>query len=351
MMDLGIGDGILSSTDIPGVLERKGWDFGQVASAWRVSSEPLQWDSWSYGSLDYLGGKNTLSKVWSVLREEKLTGKVKRKLEIDSSPQQVKLPRFDLPSAKVLSLMAQSSINTEPVAAPPSKTVESQSVDNKACLSNVPIPSFSTPEVDKQQFAAPEKKISTRAKLLKQKRQEEARRREEANQKKITDWLRWSAKREEERRIEKAQLASMRRKKEDSRISPSLLSPIYNIPFTPSPVAKKILQLEPASPSLQLPTSPDPVDLPFPTLSSSLKKDVLKNTAKMLFMKEKCASPSSAVESLGCRCPESPNLKKTEESKPNCPQNVLPDSCCGGPRGSTADIGLLSNEKKKDESL
>jgi len=50
-------DGILSSTDIPGVLKKKGWDFRHVAAAWRVSSEPIQWDLWSYGSLDYLGGK------------------------------------------------------------------------------------------------------------------------------------------------------------------------------------------------------------------------------------------------------------------------------------------------------
>ena len=59
MMDLGLEDGILSSTDIPGVLEKKGWDFGQVAAAWKVSSEPLQWDSWSFRSLDYLGGERT----------------------------------------------------------------------------------------------------------------------------------------------------------------------------------------------------------------------------------------------------------------------------------------------------
>ena len=44
-------------------------------------------------------------------------------------------------------------------------------------------------------------------------------------------------------------------------------------------------------------------------------------------------------------------VKEPIKSKPNGPQNVLSDSCCCMPRGSAADIGLLPDEKKKDESL
>ena len=62
-------------------------------------------------------------------------------------------------------------------------------------------------------------------------------RREEAKQQKITDWLKWSAQREEDRRQERAQLLAMRRKKEESTLDPSLLSPVYGIDFTPSAAA------------------------------------------------------------------------------------------------------------------
>ena len=93
MMDFGINDGILSSTDIPQILEKKGWDFGQVAAAWTVSTEPLPWDGWCFKSLDYLGGRNSLSKIWSVLREEKMTCKIKRKIDSSPPPQQLKHPR------------------------------------------------------------------------------------------------------------------------------------------------------------------------------------------------------------------------------------------------------------------
>ena len=112
MIDLSVGEGILSSTDIPAVLSKKGWDFGQVATAWTVPSEPLEWSTWNYGSLDYLGGNNTLSRVWSLLREDKLTSHVKRKVEEGSPVKVSKLPRYDKSTARILSVMAKSSIDT-----------------------------------------------------------------------------------------------------------------------------------------------------------------------------------------------------------------------------------------------
>ena len=55
-------------------------------------------------------GKNTLSKIWCVFREEKLTSYVKRKVKVESSSKQAKLPRCDLSATKVPALMAHSSI-------------------------------------------------------------------------------------------------------------------------------------------------------------------------------------------------------------------------------------------------
>ena len=133
MMDLGLNDGVLSSTDIPGILNEKGWDFTQVANTWSVGTEPLQWDTWNYASLDFLGGKNCLSKVWSVLRDEKLTGKVKRKVVSPSPVKTVKLARYDSSASKVLSLMAASSIDNAGTFDQPMPSLPPNS--NPKCLS------------------------------------------------------------------------------------------------------------------------------------------------------------------------------------------------------------------------
>ena len=41
MMDIGFEDGILTSTDVPGVLSCKGWDVLQVANTQMVSFNPI----------------------------------------------------------------------------------------------------------------------------------------------------------------------------------------------------------------------------------------------------------------------------------------------------------------------
>ena len=204
-----------------------------------------------------------------------------------------------------------------------------------------------------------EKNISTRAKLLKKKRQEEARRREEANQKKITEWLKWSAQREEDRKTERAQLLAMKKRKEESRLSPALLSPVYRISFAPSPAARKILGQDPASPALILPSPSDPRDdpLPFPTLVSSLKEEVLKDASRKLFQQ---AEPLQVSAGAAPKSKEGLVPKKSQElskediaSKPNPSQNVL-SGICPEQGGSAADLwgdGLPPKEKKCDGSL
>ena len=96
MLDLGIEDKVLTSTDIPDILDRKGWDFQQVASTWRVGTGHLSWNTWNDASLDYLCGRHCLGKVWGVRKDNHLTDNVKRRRESGDSPVlSLKLPKFD----------------------------------------------------------------------------------------------------------------------------------------------------------------------------------------------------------------------------------------------------------------
>ena len=182
---------------------------------------------------------------------------------------------------------------------------------------------------------------------------------EEANQKKITEWLKWSAQREEDRKTERAQLLAMKKRKEESRLSPALLSPVYRISFAPSPAARKILGQDPASPALILPSPSDPRDdpLPFPTLASSLKEEVLKDASRKLFEQEEPlqVSAGAAPKSKEGLVPKKSQESRKEDiaSKPNPSQKVL-SGICPEQGGSAADLwgdGLLPEEKKCDGSL
>ena len=231
-----------------------------------------------------------------------MTGKVKMKMDSSPPPQQLKHPSF----------------------------------------TNTPVSTASKGNSSETSQAKP---MSTRAKLLKQKRAEETRRREEANQQKITDWLKWSAQREDDRKKERSQLLAMKRRKEEAAIDPSLLSPIYGIDFTPSAVAQKILGQNPASPVLQPPARIPDEPLPFPTLASSLKEEVLKKAPKKLFSKQRPPFPATSKP-----------LKKTIDfdlatakspSKEKASSHMVLSSSCEE-EGSTADIGLLQIEKQDD---
>ena len=70
MMDLGVNESISSAFDIPKQLENMGWSFEQVSSLWSVSSAPGKSSSWSRVSLEEIGGKGALSRVWMELKDE-----------------------------------------------------------------------------------------------------------------------------------------------------------------------------------------------------------------------------------------------------------------------------------------
>ena len=89
---------------------------------------------------------------------------------------------------------------------------------------------------------------STRARLLKEKRESERKKAELENQRRITDWMKRAEQREEDRRMEKTQLAAMKKKREDSSRKPP--NPAYSISFEPSAYSKKILKLPPFSSGL-----------------------------------------------------------------------------------------------------
>ena len=140
-----------------------------------------------------------------------------------------------------------------------------------------------------------------RAKLVKQRREEESKRIQLANQKRITDWVSKAERKREDKEKERRQLEAMRRKKEES--ARRELSILHKIPFSQSLNASKILNLPPPTPTKDIEPaaspppafpiyqeSPETPLLPFPTLSSSLKTEVLKDVAKKIVFQPQDAS-------------------------------------------------------------
>ena len=145
------------------------------------------------------------------MKDERLTGRIKRKHLSPSPVKSLKLPKYDIPAAKVLNLMSASSLDK-------ADSFSAEQSQPKQKFSN---PSFVAADSACFSFEKDEAKVnkkkplSTRARMLKEKREAEAKKREEAAQKKITDWLRNSAQRMEEKKVELAQLQAMRKMKED----------------------------------------------------------------------------------------------------------------------------------------
>ena len=134
---------------------------------------------------------------------------------------------------------------------------------------------------------------------------------------------------------------------EESTIEPSLLSPVYGIDFSPSTIAQKILGQNPASPVLQPPPNVHDDPLPFPTLASSLKEEVLKKTSKKLFPKMRPPFPAAPTpqktKTIEFELSRVESPSKEACSKKASSHMVLSSSC--GQGGSTADIVLLQTEK------
>ena len=175
-----------------------------------------------------------------------------------------------------------------------------------------------------------------RAKLVKQKREEESKRIQLANQKRITDWVGKAEKRREDKEEERRQLEAMRKKKEESaRKEPAFL---HKISLSPSPTARRILNLpspthsEPTAPLPSYQESPEEPLLPFPTLSSALKSSVLKGVAKKIDFQPKICPRS---------VPAAPKPCKSEE-KEGCPSKELQ-------HGEREPSSVLSSQEQGDQ--
>ena len=276
----------------------------------------------------------------------------------------VKLTRYDSSASKVLSLMAASSIGSADTFDQllPSLPPES----NPKCLSFPEVLPGCFETEGGQKPKKEERPLTTRARLLKQKREEESLRRDAANQKKITDWLKYSAQRMQDRKTEIRQLEAMKKMKEDSMVkNPSLLSPVYAVPFDPSPKARAILKIPGAENSAPnppvaptgLPSSSESL-LPFPTLSSALKEEVLKGVpAKRRLFK----TPSSVQSgSQKHRSPKTLPKKPVHGSQtpslpkdvPSCSPQFVFSGDAEAETGSTAGgQGCDQEIQKKDASL
>ena len=104
MMDLGIDNTVSSAFCIPQHLENMGWSFKQFETLWTVGTSMEQkFDSWSRESLESVGGKGALGRIWAELKDDGLARMEKRKSPEDdewrpSSPIKYRRMQDDGPS-------------------------------------------------------------------------------------------------------------------------------------------------------------------------------------------------------------------------------------------------------------
>ena len=68
MMDLEVGERVATSSQIPEVLKRKGWDVDQVSSVWSVGPSVPQCRQWNVDVVKQLGGSSVVADVWHTLK-------------------------------------------------------------------------------------------------------------------------------------------------------------------------------------------------------------------------------------------------------------------------------------------
>ena len=74
-----------TSQDISEILMDNGWNPLEVTSVWTVSTNKLPSETWNLETLEFLGGKGILSRIWDDLKSSHLTGYPKRAAETPSS--------------------------------------------------------------------------------------------------------------------------------------------------------------------------------------------------------------------------------------------------------------------------
>ena len=102
MMDLDVASKIPTPDQIAPRLIDNGWNLAQVSSVWSVSASAPSNQDWNFSSLEQLGGKGTVSRIWDHLKSNHLTGFPKRPSE-DSDVGPGKRQRLCLETNKVSS--------------------------------------------------------------------------------------------------------------------------------------------------------------------------------------------------------------------------------------------------------
>ena len=85
MLNLGVDDRLATSYDVQDILNSQGWNVEQVSKVWTVGPDIAYSSAWDTQSLERLGGKKILSKVWESLKGMRLTGHHKRSAQEEKS--------------------------------------------------------------------------------------------------------------------------------------------------------------------------------------------------------------------------------------------------------------------------
>jgi len=78
MMDLGMGERVPTSAQIPALLNEKGWSVQQVSQVWSVAPTTTYSKEWDVNTLKKLGGSCVISSVWQALKDRNQAGHYKR---------------------------------------------------------------------------------------------------------------------------------------------------------------------------------------------------------------------------------------------------------------------------------
>ena len=117
MLDLSIQERVPTPDSIPALLDIKGWHPGQVAGVWRPSTSSSQVSQWNEQSVEALGGKGVLSKVWLQLKDSSMTGFQKRQAATEISGGSAKRMKPDTSTNKgtLVKLVSPGSQGTHTV--------------------------------------------------------------------------------------------------------------------------------------------------------------------------------------------------------------------------------------------
>ena len=343
MLDLSVDNKLSTPYDISGVLNSKGWNAGQVASVWRVSTEPVVGPAWSFDVLRSLGGRDVSSKIWNNLKENSLTGNPKRSLDVEQDLDCQKRARLDTCTMD----KSNATPDIKGTIMLGSKAAQQRGMRGGSRSDSQSTPCFATPEMP----AKSRKRRSRTSHLVASPR--------------ITQWFK------------------------NIGVSPvdqaAPLPTASNAPAAPEPTSKKILYPSPTAPvhASSAPAAPEPVpkkiltpEPPAPASSPAENSDSRRPPAskkRMRRMKKQSTSKeerphSSCSRSISFPVPTVPSpaapepsvhAKKTSKDLPvpdvvgssqvsskNCPAESKPNQQKRGYGSPVQDVMTASKEKK-----